>query len=224
TGSGGAASQSVTVAVTPAPKLAVGMTVQTMGSVAMHSSPSMSAPLVGAAAPGSKGGIIGGPASADGSTWWEVSYRNGLARWAVQDDLMQASAQASQAAPTVTLSGSPTSQSSTLTWTSANATACSGTGQGFSPSGTSGSLAVSPNSTRTYSITCTGAGGSASQSVTVAVTGALTLTVGETVAAIGLVYVWSTPTPNISAIGSEASGNQGVVIGGPASKRFTWWQ
>src|SRR5208282_6284255 len=105
TGSGGAASQSVTVAVTPAPKLAVGMTVQTMGSVAMHSSPSMSAPLVGAAAPGSKGGIIGGPASADGSTWWEVSYKDGLARWAVQDDLMQAS----QASPTVTLSASPTS-------------------------------------------------------------------------------------------------------------------
>src|SRR5208282_2283828 len=228
TGSGGAASQSVTVAVTPAPKLAVGMTVQTMGSVAMHSSPSMSAPLVGAAAPGSKGGIIGGPASADGSTWWEVSYKDGLARWAVQDDLMQASAQASQASPTVTLSASPTSipngLSSTLTWSSANATACSGTGKGFSPSRPSGSIAVSPRITTTYGITCTGAGGSASQSVTVAVTGAPTLTVGETVAAIGLVYVWSTPTPNISAIGSEASGNQGVVIGGPASNGFTWWQ
>src|SRR5208282_365390 len=69
TGSGGAASQSVTVAVTPAPKLAVGMTLQTTGSVAMHSSPSMSAPLVGAVAPGSKGGRS---ASADGFTWWEV--------------------------------------------------------------------------------------------------------------------------------------------------------
>ena len=77
-GSGGSASQSVTVAVTPAPKLAVGMTVQTTGSVAMHKSPSMSAPVAGAAAPGWKGGIIGGPASADGSTWWEVSPRAGL--------------------------------------------------------------------------------------------------------------------------------------------------
>ena len=78
TGSGGSASQSVTVAVTPAPKLAVGMTVQTAGSVAMHASPSMSAPLVGALAPGSKGTIIGGPASADGSTWWEMSSKTGL--------------------------------------------------------------------------------------------------------------------------------------------------
>ena len=139
-GSGGSASQSVTVAVTPAPKLAVGMTVETAGSVAMHKSPSMSTPLVGVMAPGSKGGIIGGPASADGSTWWEVSYKDELARWAVQDDLTQASqaapavahsvsptsmpnsqsaqggltqasAQASAAAPTVTLSASPTSTS-----------------------------------------------------------------------------------------------------------------
>ncbi len=207
TGSGGPASQSVTVAVTPAPKLAVGMTLQTTGSVAMHSSPSMSAPLAGAAAPGSKGRIIGGPASADGSTWWEVSYKDGLARWAVQEDLMQASAQASQSAPTVTLSASPTSipngLSSTLTWSSANATACSGTGKGFSPSRPSGSIAVSPGVTTPYRVTCTGAGGSASQSVRVAVTGAPTLTIGETVAAIGLLYVWSTPTPNISAIGSE---------------------
>ena len=50
-GSGGSASQSVTVAVTPAPKLAVGMTVQTAGSVAMHRSPSMGAPLAGARRP-----------------------------------------------------------------------------------------------------------------------------------------------------------------------------
>ena len=107
TGSGGSANQSVTVAVTPAPKLAVGMTVQTTGSVAMHKSPSMSAPLAGASAPGWKGGIIGGPASADGSTWWEVSSKDGPPNWAVQEDLMQASAQASQASPTVTPSASP---------------------------------------------------------------------------------------------------------------------
>ena len=107
------------------------------------------------------------------------------------------SAQA-QSSPTVTFSASPTSipngQSSTLAWSSANATACSGTGKGFSPSGPSGSLAVSPKITTTYGITCTGAGGSASQSVTVAVTAAPTLTVGETVAATGTVYVDSTPS------------------------------
>src|SRR5271166_3825506 len=145
---------------------------------------------------------------------------------------VNSSAEASPAAPTVTLSASPTSmpngQSSTLTWTSANATACSGTGKGFSPSGASGSLAVSPGVATTYGITCTGAGGSASQSVTVTVTAAAQLTIGMTVAAAtnsGTTSVYATPTPNMSAIGFEASGNQGVVIGGPVSAgAATWWQ
>ncbi len=146
----------------------------------------------------------------------------------ITGQVVNSSAQASQAAPTVTFSASPTSmpngQASTLTWTSANATACSGTGKGFSPSGPSGSLAVSPGVTTTYSITCTGAGGSASQSVAVAVTAAPTLTVGMTVAATGKIYAYSTPSNSTSAIGVEASGNQGVVIGGPTSNGNTWWQ
>ncbi len=137
------------------------------------------------------------------------------------------SAQA-QTSPTVTLSASPTSipkgLSSTLAWSSANATACSGTGKGFSPSGTSGSLAVSPSATTTYGITCTGAGGSASQSVAVTLTPAPTLTVGETVAATRKIYVYPTPSPSASTIGSEAPGNQGVVIGGPTSDSHTWWE
>ena len=137
------------------------------------------------------------------------------------------SAQA-QAPPTVTLSASPTSlwypQSSTLAWTSANATACSGTGKGFSPSGPSGSLVVSPTVTTTYSITCTGAGGSASQSVAVTLTPAPTLAVGDTVAATRKIYAYPTPSPSASAIGSEAPGNQGVVIGGPTSNSNTWWE
>src|SRR5271166_6166289 len=140
--------------------------------------------------------------------------------------LFAGSAQA-QTSPTVTFSASPTSmpngQSSTLAWSSANATACSGTGKGFSPSGPSGSIAVSPKTTTTYGITCTGAGGSASQSATVAVTPAPTLTVGETVAATGTIWAYSTPTPHTPAIGSEWPGNQGVVIGGPASNGSTWW-
>ena len=156
TGSGGSASQSVTVAVTPAPKLAVGMTVQAAGSVAMHASPSTSAPLVGALAPGSRGTIIGGPASADGSTWWEMSSKTSSATWAVQDELVQASAQASQADET---SSAPT------------------------------------------------------------------LAIGMTVRAKSKTYVWSTPSTHRSAIGVEALGNQGVVIGGPVSANsLTWWK
>ena len=60
------------------------------------------------------------------------------------------------------------------------------------------------------------------------VTAAAQFTVGMTVAAAatsGTTMVYSTPTPNMSAIGFEASGNQGVVIGGPVSAgAATWWQ
>jgi hypothetical protein len=132
------------------------------------------------------------------------------------------------AAPTVTLTASPTSiwngESSTITWTSSNATSCSGTGNKFSPSGVSGSLAVSPKVNATYSVTCTGAGRSANQSVTVAVTGAPTLAMGMTVAATATIYPTPTPTQGAALIGSEAAGNQGTVIGGPVSNGYTWWQ
>ena len=136
--------------------------------------------------------------------------------------------QASPAAPTVTLSASPTSlwypDSTTLTWTSANASACSGTGKGFSPSGASGSVSIAPIATTTYSITCIGAGGSASQSVAVTMTAQPTLAIGMTVAATGAIYASATPAPGASVIGSEALGNQGVVVGGPTSNGYTWWR
>ena len=134
----------------------------------------------------------------------------------------------SQAVPTVTLSASPTSipssESSTIAWTSTNATSCSGTGKGFSPSGTSGSLALSPKATTTYDITCTGAGGSASHSAKVTVTAAPTLALGMIVASTGTTYVFSTPSKSPPTIGDEAQGNQGTVVGGPASNGSTWWQ
>ena len=138
-------------------------------------------------------------------------------------------AQASEAAPTVTLSASPTSipngESSTLSWTSANATACSGTGKGFSPTGASGSLAVAPGITTAYGVTCTGVGGSASRSVTVTVTAAPTLAMGMTVATIGTLYVSSTPSSGTPSIGVEAQGSQGTIIGGPESANSTtWWK
>jgi hypothetical protein len=142
--------------------------------------------------------------------------------------LLNAGQAVGAALPTVTLSASPTSiplsDSSTLVWSSTNATSCSGTGKGFSPSGTSGSLAVSPKATATYDITCTGAGGSASQSAKVTVTAAPTLAMGMIVATTGTTYVYSTPSKSAPLIGEEAQGNQGTVVGGPASNEQTWFQ
>jgi hypothetical protein len=83
---------------------------------------------------------------------------------------------------------------------------------------------VSPHVTTIYDITCSGAGGSVSQSATLAVTAAATVAIGMTVQATGTIYVAPTPAPGVPDIGSEAPGNRGVVIDGPESNGFTWWQ
>jgi hypothetical protein len=41
---------------------------------------------------------------------------------------------------------------------------------------------------------------------------------------VGTSYVYAAPSTGPGAIGSEASGNQGLVIGGPATNGFTWWE
>ena len=51
-----------------------------------------------------------------------------------------------------------------------------------------------------------------------------TLAIGMTVAATGAIYASATPAPGASVIGSEALGNQGVVVGGPTSNGYTWWR
>jgi lysophospholipase L1-like esterase len=81
------------------------------------------------------------------------------------------SAPAAEAAPTATLSASPTTitqgETATLSWQTANATSVSVSGIGFvSPSG---SQAVMPSSTTTYQLTATGRDGLAQATTTVAV-------------------------------------------------------
>lgn len=82
-----------------------------------------------------------------------------------------------QAAPTVTLTASPTSitagSSSMLTASASNATGVtiSGTdGSSYTLSATGGTKSVSPSSTTTYTATATGAGGSATATATLTVT------------------------------------------------------
>jgi hypothetical protein len=50
------------------------------------------------------------------------------------------------------------------------------------------------------------------------------LAVGETVQAVGKTYAFFAASPSAPAIGSEAPGNQGVVIAGPANNPYTQWQ
>jgi hypothetical protein len=167
TGAGGSASQSVTVSVTAAPTLAIGMTVATTGAIYPSSTPATGTPAIGVEAQGNQGTVIGGPVSADSITWWEVAFNDDLTAWTHQSAL----AAASPTTPILSFGTSPeriaSGASSTLSWSSTNATGCSGTG--FSPTGVSGSVSVSPTVSTTYSIACTGTGGSTTRSAAVVV-------------------------------------------------------
>src|SRR5580658_2782395 len=166
TGAGGSASQSVTVAVTAAPTLAMGMTVATTAAVHPTATPAKGATTIGEEIAGNQGTVIGGPTSS-GYTWWQVAFDDDLTGWISESSL----AAVSPTAPMLMLGANPTSiasgASSTLSWSSTNATGCTGTG--FSPAGVLGSVSVSPAVSTTYSITCTGSGGSTTQSAAVVV-------------------------------------------------------
>lgn len=89
------------------------------------------------------------------------------------------------AAPTVSLTASPTSinsgDSSTLTWSSTNATGCAGGGAWSSNLAASGTQSVTPTATSTYTITCTGTDGStANASATVTVNAPVSTGGGDT--------------------------------------------
>ena len=78
------------------------------------------------------------------------------------------------AAPTITLSATPTSLStgnaSTLTWNSTNATGCTASGGWSGAKAVSGSASTGAlNSSATYNLACSGPGGNASTNVTVTV-------------------------------------------------------
>ena len=157
TGADGSASQSVTVAVTGEPTLAIGMTVAATATVHPTPAPMQGAPVIGDEAAGSRGTVVGGPAS-NGYTWWQVAFDDDLTGWISQANV----AAVSPTAPTLSFRANPvgvaSGASSTLSWSSTNATACSGTE--FSPTGLSGSVSVSPTASTTYAITCKGSGGS----------------------------------------------------------------
>jgi hypothetical protein len=86
------------------------------------------------------------------------------------------------AAPTVTISVSPTSitvgQSATVTWSSTNATSCTASSAWTGSQATSGTLTVTPTAagSQSYALACTGAGGSANGSAALTVNAAATTT------------------------------------------------
>ncbi len=95
------------------------------------------------------------------------------------------------AAPTVTISVSPTSitvgQSATVTWSSTNATACTASSAWTGAQAATGTLQVTPTAagSLSYALDCTGAGGSAKATAALTVAAAVTTSSGTTTTASG---------------------------------------
>jgi hypothetical protein len=203
TGSGGTTTQSVTVTVssvtpppppppspTPSPTppppsgtFPIGSWIQLTANTNVRSQPTTGATTVlGMEFSGSIGQITGGPVSANGYTWWNVAYTNGLAGWSIGTYMIQTTAPTNPppasppppppaSAPTVSIYASVATvnpgQATTLIWSSTNSTSCSASGGWNGTKATSGSESVTPVTVTTYTLTCTGNGGSISRSVTV---------------------------------------------------------
>ena len=136
----------------------------------------------------------------------------------------------SAAAPTVTLSASPSKVTkgakTTITWSATNATACTGSGAWTGSEALSGSRSTGALTTDlTFALTCIGTGGSASQSTTVSVAAAPV--VGDALLS------WAAPTKNtngtpVSALsgyhlyyGNSAAGlTKSVAISGGATTSY----
>ncbi len=160
-------SLSITISVAAAPPaFVIGDRVTVTKNLNVYATASTSGTILGQEHVGTLGTVVGGPTIVNGAVWWNINFDIGADGWTIQDYLAEVSA-----APTVTLTASPTSitsgGSSTLTWSSTNATSCTGTG--FTAGGTSGTATVSPTASQSYSISCTGAGGTGSSSVTITV-------------------------------------------------------
>jgi hypothetical protein len=115
------------------------------------------------------------------------------------------------AAPTVSLSASPSSitsgQSSTLSWTSTNATSCTASGGWSGNLTTSGMKTVSPTASTTYTLSCTGSGGTASASTTVTVSApAPTVSISASPTSITSGQSSSISWTSTNATGCSASG------------------
>lgn len=111
------------------------------------------------------------------------------------------------AAPTVTLTASPTSiqsgSASQLAWSSTNATSCAASGAWTGARATSGTLSTGAlTSNASYTLSCTGAGGSASQTASITVSAAaptLTLTASPTSVQSGSASQLTWSTTNVTS-------------------------
>ena len=103
----------------------IGQQVQTTSNLNVRAAPTTSGTLLGTQPSGSVGTVAGGPTTADGYVWWNITYSSGVSGWSVQDYLVAVSTPTPTPAPVTTMV--PPSQWSataadTLIATTSNAT------------------------------------------------------------------------------------------------------
>lgn len=132
------------------------------------------------------------------------------------------------AAPSVTLSASPTSvsagQTTTLTWTSSGADSCVASGGWAGTVGTSGTqVSAAINSSTTFTLTCTGSGQSTAQSITVTIAAAaspptVTLSASPTSVVVGGSSTLTWSTSNATACTASGGWSGTVATHGASSQ------
>ena len=166
TGVGGTTSKSVTVTVA-SPRFTIDSPIKTTASNnVVRSTPNGT--ILGTQALGSTGSVVGGPVSAGGVTWWNISYTNAPSGWSDEAYIGPS--------PFVYLGSSQFSispgQPVTISWAYANVTSCIASGGWTGEKVGIGVFAQDffPTTTTTYALSCTGPLGNTSKSVTVTVT------------------------------------------------------
>jgi beta-glucanase (GH16 family) len=231
------ATVTVTAPITPAStKFSLNDRVQvSSGPLNVRSTANTTGTQLGTQATGALGTVIGGPVAQGGYSWWNINYDSGVDGWSVEDYLTKYTAPPPPAAPTVTISVSPSSitagQSTTITWSSTNATSCTASNGWTGTKATSGTQNVSPTANITYTLLCQGTGGSATQSTTVTVTAppppaSTKFSLNDRVQVInGPLNVRSTANTTGTQLGTQATGALGTVVGGPTAQGgLNWWQ
>jgi len=190
TGSGGSASQSVTVDVgnPPAPTLSLSASPT---SVAYNGSTTLSWSSTNATSCTASGGWTGTKATSGSETRSSLTTNTTftLACTGAGGSVTQsASVTVASGPPTVTLGASPSwvnpNSSSTLSWSSTNATSCTASGGWSGTKATSGSESTGNlTQDKSYTLTCTGTGGNAMSMTSVSVRSAQ--------------LSWEAPTQNV---------------------------
>jgi hypothetical protein len=119
--------------------------------------------------------------------------------------------------------------SGTFTWTTTDAVSCTASGGWTGSVGTSGSYTFSAPVSTTYVLTCTGGGTTVQRTITITTSETATVSSkfqsGQNVTTTSAVNVRSTPSTSATLLGTQSTGAQGTVTGGPIqSDGYWWWQ